>query len=314
MSKYILGGGLSGLIAAKYNPEYTLLTYEFGGFIDSKFGRAFVVLHEDDDMIDLFEDLQVDVFVKELKIAYYSNSWPHGLIRSFDEPEQEHKFARKYVEEKLPPSFQPGKDLELSAPGDEWRALFVDGSIVDALKQDVDNVRTGLIENVREDVIEFRPSAGDTEELEWDSIISSVPAHVFQKMSDKDLDWSLKHHPTTYVEMDFIPQDYRTKPWNVLYAVDSMTPCHRIVRNMLSGNFFGEALGKPTEDLSGSIELPAGTIPNSMYVDHMTNGIGVIADEDLDPPYDGIQFLGRYAQWRHDVLINDVLERAKEGL
>lgn len=296
MTKYILGGGLSGLVAAYYNPEYTVITPDFGGFIDSKFGRAFVVLHATDPMRELFDELGIKSFEKRVEIAYYDHG--SGLWTEL-EAEQERHFAREYVEEKLPDRMQPGKDLELSAPGDSWQALFVDESIVDALKSEVRNFKFGHIEEIRDGEMTLVPTSSERKELEWDEIISTLPAPLFRKIADTD--WSLDHHPTTYAEIPRhkIPERYFSQPWNILYTVDPGVEYHRVVRNMLSSRYFVECLGDV--DVYGA-------------TDQFTNDHGVIADEELDAPYPGITFLGRYAEWQHDVRIDHVVERAQAGL
>lgn len=297
MTKYILGGGLSGLVASYYNPEYTVVAPEYGGFIDKKYGRAFVVLHATDAMCQLFDELDVPCFKKRIKIGYYDTAG--GLRNEWSNNDDERRFARRYVEEKLPPRFQPGKDLELSAPGDEWEALFVDSSIVSALAENVESRSMAWVQSIDEDEITLQPRADETISVEWDRIISTLPATLFREVADTD--WTLDHEATTYAELprEKIPDRYLDKPWNLLYTVDEAVEYHRVARNMLSSSFYVECLGDV--DVYGA-------------ADQFVNGIGVISDEDLDAPYSGITFLGRYAEWQHDVRIDDVIERAKEGL
>ena len=300
MTKYILGGGLSGLVAAYYNPEYTLVTPELGGFIDSKFGRAFVVLHATDGMRDLFRDLGVRSFEKRIELAYYDHDWSDaGVSTSFDSEMTEKTFARRYIEEKLPERFQPGKDLELSAPGDSWEALFVDSSIVSALADEVRNRRFGWVKDVSDDVITLQPETGSTEELEYEHVVSTLPATLFRKVAD--VSWDLDFVPTTYGELprEKVPERYLEKPWNVLYTVDPSVEYHRVVRNMLSSRYYVECLGDV--DVYGA-------------TDQATNQNGVIQNADLTPPNDRITFLGRYAEWQHERRIDHVIEKAREGL
>lgn len=301
--KYVFGGGLSGLIWAYYNPEYTVVTDSFGGFVDTKFGRAFVVLHETPEMVELFDELGIDSFVKELKIAYY-DIYDRSLRRSARD-----NFARRYVEEKLPTEFQPGKDLELSAPGDSWRALFVDSSIVDALRNEIENVKTGRVQDIDEDTFTFENSDGVSEFVSWDRIVSTLPAPVFQKIVTNpesndwvDLGWELDNRPTTYAELNSVPDEYREMAWDILYTVDRRVPYHRVVRNMLSSSYFVECLGDYSDE-----------VDEWNFQDLIVNPFGVIDDEELDPPFDGISFLGRYSEWQHDVRIDHVISRAREG-
>jgi hypothetical protein len=225
--KYVLGGGLSGLVAAYYNPEYTVVSPEFGGFIDSKYGRAFVVLHATPAMRELFGELDVPVFEKRIQIGYYDGS---KLQTEWSSDDEEKSFARRYTEDKLPPEFQPGKDLELSAPGDEWEALFVDSSIVDALAEHVRSRRKAFVESISFDEIRFE--SGET--VDWSKIVSTLPATAFRRLTD--VGWSLEHEPTTYAELprEKVPDRYFEEPWNLLYTVDSGVEYHRVAQKIHS--------------------------------------------------------------------------------
>lgn len=294
MSKFVLGGGLSGLITAYYNPEYTVVSPEYGGFIDTKFGQAFVVLHGTEEMRELFHELGVPCFEKTIEIGYYHSDW--GEVRT-DLGDEEEAFARRYVEEKLPPRFQPGKDLELSAPGSSWDALFVDSSIVKALANEVEARVSGWVEDFGNGEMTIHPTGSAKDTVEYDDVVSTLPATLFQRLAD--VDWELDHEPTTYAELkrEKVPDRYLDKPWNILYVVDESVEYHRIVRNMLSSRYYVECLGDV--DVYGSI-------------DSVTNETGVISDEDIRPPNDDVSFLGRYAEWNHEKRIDHVIKEAKQ--
>lgn len=293
MTKYILGGGLSGLIAGYYNPEYTVLTDSFGGFINNRIARAFIYLHETEATRHLVTSLNVDSFVKELKIAYYHPE--HGL-----QPKAPSGFAREYLERKIPSDWVPS-EVELSAPGDEFRGIFVDQNLVDVLKEEVTYEQVRVAE-VREDkviAVSANPmlddELGSAREFEWDRIVSTLPAPVFARFCD--VDWKLESEPVTYAELSTVPAKFRTIPWNLLYIVDEV-PYHRVMRNMLSGKYYVE--------MRGDFEW---TGPAESIV-HPT---GVVHEEELEPPFEGIEFLGRFAEWSPEVRQDHVIERAKKG-
>lgn len=289
--KYIIGGGLSGLIAGYYNPDYTVLTDSFGGFINNQIARKFVYLHATDATLGLINDLGIDAFVKDMRLGYYDTEY--GLSESVPEG-----FGDQYLPRKIPESWTPD-DVELSAPGDEFRAAFIDENIIDAMKNEVDS-RIGWVHSIDDYEIEFGQHPvppNDPEQLqtlEWDSIVSTVPAPTFAKLMD--VDWRLESEPVTYAELSTIPNRYTGVPWNLLYVVDEV-PYHRIMRNMLSGKYYAEARG----------EIDFGPANTTV---HPT---GVIHDEDLDVPFDGIEFLGRFAEWDSNLRQDHVIERAKEG-
>ena len=295
--KYVIGGGLSGLIFGYYNPEYTVLTDSFGGFINNRIARSFIYLHETEATWSLLNDLDVDSFVKELKIAYYHHDT--GLS-----PEPADGFAEDYLPRKIPGEWVPEK-VELSAPGDEFRGVFVDENLVDVMKNEVDS-RIGYVHEITEDHIFFGqdpvPPEGvsyDGErnhKLDWDSIVSTVPAPVFERFVVGDTGWTLDSEPVTYAELEQIPDRYRELPWNLLYIVDEV-PYHRVMRNMLSGKFYAE--------MRGEVDFgPAETV---------THPTGVIHDEDLVAPFEGIEFLGRFAEWSSNVRQDHTIERAIGG-
>jgi len=298
MSRYILGGGLSALVYAHYNPEYTVITPEFGGFIDSRYGRAFVVLHATDGMRQLFDELGVRSFEKRIQIGYYDQQFEPPYVRI--SLTSERRFANRYIGEKLPERFNPGKDLELSAPGDSWEALFVDSTIVDALYSSVNSEERARVVGIGDNQL-IRVDVDTHEETatSFDHVVSTLPAPVFEGLVD--VDWSLDKEPTTYAELprEKVPDRYLEEPWNLLYTVDDAVEYHRVARNMLSSRYYVECLGDT--EVYGSI-------------DSTVNPFGVISNEEIESPFPGISFLGRYAEWEHERRIDHVIEMAKEGV
>lgn len=288
--KYVLGGGLAGLITAYYNPEFTVLSPEVSGFIETKIGRAFVVIHEDDITTNLFRELEVPSFVKEIQIAYFEPSI--GL--EYDAPDW---FKHRYLKQKLPARMQPPADGDLGGtPGSEFRALFVDENLIDALASEVE-IETGYVTRIGPETLDF----GD-ETREWDSIVSTMPAMHFADIVEADVEWELDHHPMTYAELDSVRDELRTRSWDYLYRVDDRPHTgnyHRVIRHMISSQFFVEYCGE--------IEFENNT-------NYTVNPNGVIQKEDIEPPYEGVQFNGRFAEWDPDMLVNDVAKKARDNV
>ena len=285
MSKYVIGGGLAGMLVGYFNPEYTVITPEPAGFIESKIGRAFVVIHEDEDTLQLFDELGVTVFRKNVKVAYFDN----GKL-SRKPPDK--GFGERYLRRKLPEEFIPDDGQLAGTPGHEFAGLFVDDNLIDALREHVD-VMYGYVENITDGELTVSPEIGGEVTQPYDECISTIPAPLFQKLVDCDLDWTLDSHPVTYAEVSQIDASLRGKPWNYLYIASGSYAMHRVVRHMISSNYFIEIRGE-----------------NPGFGRAITNPSGLIREESIEAPY-GIKLIGRYATWDPNVLTNEVIYEAK---
>src|SRR3972149_2445932 len=67
MTKYILGGGIAGLIYAFYNKDYEVISTEFGGQMASYFKLGSRYLHRTDQAINFLKDLNLPV--EEIRIT-----------------------------------------------------------------------------------------------------------------------------------------------------------------------------------------------------------------------------------------------------
>lgn len=298
MTNYIIGGGLAGLIAGYYNPEFTVIAPDVSGFVESKVGRAFVVIHEDEQTLDLFHELEVPSFVKDVQLGYYH----HGLGLETDVSrwgDFANTFGEQYLRRKLPEDMQP-KDGELGGvPGSSFRGLFVDDNLIDALAEEVD-IREGTVTTIREHTINVQ-GPDDNVEIEWDRLISTIPATICRTILEDRVGWELNHATMTYAELDDVPDRYRTAPWDYLYIVDNV-PYHRVVSHVVSNRYFVECRGEP--------EREAGRFESTIR-DWYVHPTGVIEHEDIEPPYLGMTLLGRWAEWDPGILLNDIVRRAQ---
>jgi len=96
-NKYIIGGGIAGLIFNFYNPEYKIISPELGGKIKSKAMQNIIYIHATAETKKLLEDLKILLY-KENK--YYKIC--KKIIKVLNEIDSEDKitFIRKKIDDK----------------------------------------------------------------------------------------------------------------------------------------------------------------------------------------------------------------------
>ena len=95
--RFILGGGLSGLIYAFYHPDYTIISPNLGGKLVQDYLQATILLHDKSETRTLLEDLGV----RADKEAHFKRYFYKGNLLDLEAvPEYVHQLL---VKKKLTP-------------------------------------------------------------------------------------------------------------------------------------------------------------------------------------------------------------------
>ena len=70
-TKFIIGGGISGLIYGFYNQDFQIISPDIGGKLKNSYLTSTILLHDTPETKRLLEDLQLDPEPKAQVIRYF---------------------------------------------------------------------------------------------------------------------------------------------------------------------------------------------------------------------------------------------------
>jgi len=294
--KYIIGGGIAGLICAYYNPEYILITPEVGGQLKSvKNTMITFYLHNNDEIKKLLEELSIDYSVKKIDIFYYYNG---KVIKKLSE-----NMKKKFVVNKM---IECDDDSNNFLVGDI--TLSTNDNYLEVLEADVDELMTKLqpkkfvhgklkVINSQKKIMYVHNDK--LELLKYDNIISTIPAPDFFKMLyNYDCSYKFNYLPTTYIVSSSKPEFYHDD--SMFYICDPNIPYNRIQK--YNDNYIYEVTGILTD------EQVAGYFKDVVGVERRY--VGLIKSEFVvDLKF--IKFVGRMAEWNHSIKTQGVIVKAK---
>lgn len=302
MESYILGNGLSGKIWKFYNPEMVLVGphQDTDPFIKSQM----IWLHDCVEMRQLLTDLNIEIKTRKAEIGYFEE----GYIKNFATPELKQSLvARKMTpwNEKpvvesnpKPKTFVEASRLSLG-DGQEMTNYM---TVLDVSPKEIFTklskveYSSGLVSKISDKFITY---SGDEAEIhqKYDKIVSTLPAPVFWKLYGKALDF--KSLPITFVTTKTRPINYEGTYEMCYYDVTQAYTRISCLNGLYCVEFTGE-LGlvearKYVDDIEDIWTVPGGRIISEMNL-----------------PPDNIIFSGRFAQWSHGVVTENVIAQAQQ--
>ena len=282
--KVIIGGGITGLVLSYYldlpivcNPE------DIGGQLSAKdwhLGPRF--LQVDSWSERLLDDLNLSKKQEEITIGFDND----GACIKDDE------FRQKYFEKtrKTKDGFVASS---LSGGNDSFKSFKVSlTEIISELKDALMSKKNMLIPNMVTNIdVKGKVLALDNgETIEYDEVISTIPASVFNKISTVKLKGEFKCLPKVFVLTDVTPN------WDFTYKYFAGSEdFHRVTKQ--DGKCVVEYTDFTPDEMDSEI-------------DRATLWVGQIQENEEVNILEGIQFVGRYAEWRHNFLINDAVKAA----
>lgn len=316
---YIIGGGISGLIFAYYNPEFTLITDSLGGLLSDEKIFGNMILWDTPETRDLLSDLEFEIEEVKERIYYFFN----GKI--YDEAPE--VLRREYLLKRMGAlsSYIDFKDLALST--DE--ANYMDGLRIDfneligRLIKEIQRrkqLKIGKVIKLDDDTISFEDEeTRDGPECKgcfYNQLISTIPAFIFWKLWEGEKckegcePEEFLYIPTTYFSMEkpkgiisrkvfepgHLPLDFR---YSIYFLDDSAY--HRMTRS--SGDYY-------SVNFSGDVSLKDGAKilliePKDLH--RRVERIGNFLPHKGNIPPNNILFLGRHAQWDYKVKVQDIV-------
>jgi hypothetical protein len=307
----VLGGGLAGLIVGMYERRAVVVTDKIG------FGVAgsdpLILLHKSPETERFLRDLGLGYNVVTKPIGY---KWRGDVLEFKDLPSEAHDslLLKKMVPAAaLLASRAAGIDVVVHTPS---RAIAGDSesegsSYISYADVDSKDVARRLVEKVADRVTFGRVTAiynayvdidfadGRKEAVSADKIVSTLPAPVFARLWAGFPAWRppLSYAPLTFWIEAGAPPWWSDK-WCVVYDCDEDSPACRI----------SSSSGRTQYEVTGNYEAPAGCLATFAY----PFGRIYQAGGGLDAP-GNIVFVGRFAEWKYSVLVDDVLRRVWWG-
>lgn len=303
--KYILGGGISGLIAAFYNPKYEILTKNLGGQMAVR-NTGPRLLEVDNYSKQFLHDLGYKkVEIKEAKIGYLYND---SLKNICDEKHRAMYYRKsRCLDESVEvpsSSMSDGKNI-IRYYDIDWN------EIIEKLKYLIKhrfkygvlssiNINTGLIHLNQSDLPYSTP-------IDFERIISTIPAPEFNLMSYSKscINFSSVHKYFIIIkfqEKKFI--DSIMGDFDYVYLPEDKFQENRYTRLEKGICLEYTSSCKPFFWDKG---LEQYVIYNAQIQNKVT------INEISNPAFNvEIKFLGRYAEWNHDIKVNDVIKKSIE--
>lgn len=297
--KYILGGGITGLIFAHYNQDYTVITENIGGQMGSSFTLGPRYLHKTQNSKAFLYSLGLKYSERTATVGYIDDS---GWV---NEPDVE--FRKKYFMKSR------GKfDLE----GFDPTVMNSNRSRFEVLDVDFQKLITRLDDKMLNRIKQGKVSRIDTvnkviqvergkytDQLEYDHLVSTLPLKIFPWILEGDHEIKARKYEAFSMTYCLVDNDdeFDTSSFDFVYDARSSTKWHRMTKDKdgVVLDFFGEL---------DKTELKAHV--NSRYQDHKMLPNCQIVSQDKEPHMKDIKFVGRYGTWNRSWKTEKVIDEA----
>lgn len=293
--KFIIGGGISGLIYAYYNRDFTIISPDIGGKLSNSFMENIIYLHATDETESFLRLVDIPRTKKTQLIKYMKA----GEIVTNLTVEDKVAFIRKKLND---PDFAP-TDLNLST-SDYYISVFeLDYSLL------ISKLRDGL-HYIEDKIIKITDTEliTETTRYQYSKLVSTVSAKIFWKLYSLPSSLKLRSEKITFVLCDMLPPQLVDESFDLCYIVDSDNEVQRISkrRRDQTQQFLYEFSGfRKKEDCVK--HLPDGSKILNYYVE--SDGL-IFSDSNNIAPQN-VVFIGRFATWNHSDKQQDVIRNAK---
>lgn len=282
----ILGGGIAGLLQAYFNPEALLISDQIGGQFKSPFPLGPKYLHVDDYSKRFFSEIDLESNIKKIKIGFFYKNELHNI----NTEENRKLYFKKTRGENKPYSSSMSSDMN------EFDSFEIDSNkIVDVLKNKIkNNIILGKISKIDDNQ---KIITVNKINLKYKKLISTIPLNVFLFLNNKaEIAKEFKSFPTTFILSSKKTSD-KIKDYNYVYFSELEYNFHRVTRT----------------EQGLVLEFKGDKIPQiNTEIDRVVLKTGQLVQNDIEINLEDVEFFGRYATWKHSILINTLLKQIYE--
>ncbi len=289
--KYILGGGISGLLFAFYNPDYIIISPDIGGKLSNEYLAATVLVHDSPETRKLLYDLDLPLKLKTHIIKYCVGGKLKETVTSIERNE--------IISKKMNLKKEEGsnkRDKTLSYDDNYIPILDIDYQLlISKLEKRVQRINDKAIRVTCDEIIceKYR--------FPYNQLISTIPAPAFWKLYKNEK--YLESIPITFVISKTNPLPEEKTVWDLVYFGDKETPYNR-VNSTRDGMYLYEFTGKYEKSEIQKL------LPDLNIVSHWYDFNGIVKSDLNNIPPPKVRFLGRFATWDHRIKIQEVIRQS----
>jgi len=305
---YILGGGPAGLIAAFYNPDYKIIDKNPMGQLNLPFVPGPRILKVDEYSKKFIERLHLDYYLKTIHIGYASDG-----INVVDEATTE--FKQNYSQ--ITRGTAKIEDSFLSS-GENQIEVFASSTGEDLYYK----VFAILTEQLKDRIIAANVSSIDTKDrligldrtdFLYDNVISTLNINIlFKLLGLQDLGLvALKKH---FVQCSYNnPIDIENaKKYHYIYSTDE-----QYTRKTYFKDYIVYEMLEPFDEQNRKFNIVSGEnvifdlsqIQGNKVIKALNN-IPIQINNSIDfRNIQGIELVGRFAQWNHSIKANEIIAK-----
>lgn len=304
--KYVLGGGISGLLWAYYHQDYVIVTDQLGRAVTGADPIVWL------NCTSLTNRLLVDLGLWPVEMIEKPIGYKNGNVITGVHDTSSQTFDRILLKKIVPweaidAAQVVGIKLSVNTPS---RTFTKDSGVLRYLDVSVGEVCRRLYRKAQERsqieegrrIVQINENGMATESCGWgyEHLVSTIPAPAFRRLWKGSVGLPRLHYcPVTFVVSQVAPT-WWDDGFVVVYDADLDSPISRVGR--FGNTWRYEFTGRPDDDTLNDY-LP---VTNGRFV----NPYGrIVQDVKLELPDPKITFLGRSAEWDFRGLIDRTLER-----
>ncbi len=298
MSKYIIGGGISGLIASIYNENHTIITENIGGQFGTS-GLGPRILEVNQNSLNFINDLGIkDYKIKSAKIGYKINGILVDNISNQMRLQYYLKSRKIKNCDKVPDSIMSdGKNI-IDYYDLNWKEVLQKAKENSNI---IDNSKITSIDTKNKIINYLNISDRKKYSVEYEELISTIPAPVFYKLSNLKPKLDFRYSKKYFIVVN--SKNIEMGNYDYVYFPETKYDFHRITK--INEN------RASIEYTTNNLSLSMGNFICKIAINIFSIPIGQIISGEVNE-IEGVKFLGRFAEWNHSVKIDDVVEKIRK--
>ncbi len=297
-NKFIIGGGVSGLIFKYYNPDFTIIeSKDLGGQVNVDFSFRSVFLFSDKNTKDFLDKIEVSYKEQYLKIGYFSNG-QYKLIP--DAIDNKIYLSKKITHAKYPIKIQ---DIDF-IPRQSTNAKHLDVDIKEIVEKLSKNIEVIKRKVILVDTINKTITLDNYKKFDYDKLVSTIPAPDWKYIAyNSSNNNKFRYLPGTFVVSSDIPYFLKDLDFELLYYANDDQIFNRIWKN--KDKYLYEIPGDLTKDECKHYFDEVGI----NIEDYFVRRVNVIFSEKIKKIKD-VSFVGRLACWDSHEFISTSIEKS----